>query len=70
MPSTCKGKSNKRLHTKVAKASRWEDDDVQEDYIHQETYTDYKMRSFTANQIVTILEERGIVINYVNKIYI
>ena len=38
MPLTRKRKSNKRLRTKVAKASRREDDDVQEDSIHQETY--------------------------------
>ena len=38
MPLTRKRKSNKRLCTKVAKASSREDDDVQEDSIHQETY--------------------------------
>ena len=38
MPLTRKRKSNKRLRTKVAKASSREDDDVQEDSIHQETY--------------------------------
>ena len=63
MPSTRKRKSNKRLRTKVAKASSREDDDVQEDSIHQQTYTDYEMRSFTANQLITILEERGVVVS-------
>ena len=63
MPLTRKRKSNKRLRTKVAKASSREDDDVQEDSIYQETYTDYEMRSFTAKQLVTILEERGVVVS-------
>ena len=63
MPSTRKRKSNKRLRTKVAKASSREDDNVQEDSIHQETYTDYEMRSFTAKQLVTILQERGVVVS-------
>ena len=42
---------------------RQEDDNNEDDYVHQETFTNDEMRSFTAKELVKILKERGVVVS-------